>query len=197
MKTNYDNYKASYKYCKNILSLDFNTIHSLEKLQKYKVILLDSYRYINNYKELGLIKESIERGFIIQVPEISLDSFVPKDLYMSTNIKNALEIINNKLEKMYKEDRPEEFSSGTYKGIYYCVMDDCDENKGGYYIEFHRDLQNEYGEIDFDERLDYMVIHVDDEYEMSNPKKVVEEHIDNLIIELEKRNEEIQDEETI
>jgi len=63
---NYDNYKASYKYCKNILSLDFNTIHSLEKLQKYKVILLDSYRYINDYNELGLIKESLEKGFIVQ-----------------------------------------------------------------------------------------------------------------------------------
>ena len=190
------NYNASYKYCKNLLSIDFNTIHSLEKLQKYKVILLDCYRYINNYKELGLIKESIERGFIVQVPEISSDSFVPKDLYMSTNIKNALEIINNKLEKMYKENKQEEFSSNTYKGIYYCVMDDCDENKGGYYIEFHRDLQDGYGGINFDERLDYMVIHVDDEYEMSNPKKVVEEHIDNLIIELE-RKEEMQDEETI
>lgn len=194
MKTNYDDYKVSYKYCKNILSLDFNTIHSIEKLQKYKVILLDSYRHINNYEELGLLKESIEKGFIVQVPEISINSFVPKDKYMSINIKNALEIINNKLEEMYKQ---EEFSSGTYKGIYYCVMNDCDENKGGYYIEFHRDLQNEYGEIDFDERLDYMVIHADDEYEMANPKKIVEEHIDKLIIELEKGKEEIQDEETI
>lgn len=179
---NYYNYKASYKYCKNILGLDFNSIHSLEKLQKYKVILLDSYRYINNYKELGLIKESIENGFIVQVPEISSDSFVPKDLYMSTNIKNALEIINNKLEKMYKEDKKEKFSSGTYNGIYYCVMDDYDENKGGYYIEFHKIINSQ---IDFNSRIDYMTIHVDNKSEMSNPKKVVEEYIDNLISELE------------
>jgi len=140
---------------------------------------------------LGLIKESLEKGFIVQVPELSSDSFVPKDLYMSTNIKNALEIINNKLEEMYNEDRKEKFSSNTYKGIYYCVMDDCDENKGGYYIEFHRDLKDEYGGIDFDERLDYMVIHVDDEYEMANPKKVVEEYIDNLILELEAEEQEL------
>ena len=77
-----------------------------------------------------------------------------------------------------------DFSSDTYRGIYYCVMDDCDENKGGYYIEFHHNIN---GDVDFGEVLDYMVIHVDDEYEMSYPKKVVEEHIDNLIIELERR----------
>lgn len=108
----------------------------------------------------------------------------------------AFEFTDDYKKQLEKENSQEKFSSNTYKGIYYCVMDDCDENKDGYYIEFYRDLQDEYGGIDFDERLDYMIIHVDDEYEMSNPKKVVEEHIDNLIIELE-RKEELQDEEII
>lgn len=126
------------------------------------------------------------------------DNEIPKSEYDKFLMSSGF--ITKEFESFEKcnveEDSQEKFSSNTYKGIYYCVMDDCDENKGGYYIEFFKDLQNEYGEIDFDERLDYMVIHVDDEYEMSNPKKVVEEHIDNLIIELESK-EEIQDEETI
>ncbi len=82
-----------------------------------------------------------------------------------------------------------QFESGTYKGIYYSVSNDCDENTGGYYIEFYKDLENEFGEIDFDNRLDYMVIHIDIEDEMKNPKKYVEEHIDNLIKELKNDRE--------
>ncbi len=50
-------------------------------------------------------------------------------------------------------------------------------------------IENEFGEIDFDNRLDYMVIHIDIEDEMKNPKKYVEEHIDSLIKELENDKE--------
>ena len=103
--------------------------------------------------------------------------------------------VDQRIEKIIDEEdkyKATDFSSDTYRGIYYSVKDDCDENKGGYYIEFYRDLQNDDGDVDFDEVLDDMVIHVDDEYEMSYPQKVVEEHIDNLIIELEKGKEESQ-----
>ena len=64
-----------------------------------------------------------------------------------------------------------DIDSGEYKNIYYSVQDDCGENKGGYYIEFFKILDNKTMEIDFDDRLDYMVIHVNDEYEMRNAKK--------------------------
>lgn len=184
----YDNLNVNYEYCKKILALDFNSIHSIEKLQKYKVILLDSLKYINAYKELGLLRESIEKGFIVQIPELSLDSFVPKDKFMSNNINNALKVIEKVLNDMYRA----KLESGVYKGIYYCIMDDCDENMGGYYIELHKVLNEETMEIDFDDRLDYMVIHANDSYEMTNSKKVVEEYIDGLINELNNIKEEME-----
>lgn len=88
-----------------------------------------------------------------------------------------------------KENTYPQLESETYKGIFYSVSDDCDENTGGYYIEFYKDLENEFGEVDFDNRLDYMVIHIDIEDEMKNPKKYVEEHIDRLIKKLENDKE--------
>lgn len=72
--------------------------------------------------------------------------------------------------------------SGEYKNIYYSVQDDCGENKGGYYIEFFNILDNKTMEIDFDNRLDYMVIHVNNEYEMKNTEKVIKTYIDNLLM---------------
>lgn len=165
--------------------------------------LVYKYNVFNNIKntfdeeivEVGKFKELLEQDK--NILEKIYNKFLNVNIIFAPKTFDDVMLENFLTEINTNYNRKTEFSSGTYKGIYYCVMDDCDENKGGYYIEFHRDLQNEYGEVDFDERLDYMVIHVDDEYEMSNPQKVVEEHIDNLIIELEKRNEEIQDEETI
>ena len=81
-----------------------------------------------------------------------------------------------------------DIDSGEYKNIYYSVQDDCGENKGGYYIEFFKILDNKTMEIDFDDRLDYMVIHVNDEYEMKNAKKVIENYIDNSLIKEKEKN---------
>lgn len=91
-------------------------------------------------------------------------------------------------EKKKKEEYPK-FESGKYKGIFYFVSNDCDVNTEGYYIEFYKDLENRVGEIDCDNRLDYMVIHADIEDEIKNPKKCVEEYIDNLIKKLENDKE--------
>ncbi len=81
-----------------------------------------------------------------------------------------------------------DIDSGEYKNIYYSVEDDCGENKGGYYIEFFNILDNKTMEIDFDDRLDYMVIHANDEYEMKNAKKVIENYIDNSLIKEKEKN---------
>lgn len=81
-----------------------------------------------------------------------------------------------------------DIDSGEYKNIYYSVQDDCGENKGGYYIEFFNILDNKTMEIDFDDRLDYMVIHANDEYEMKNAKKVIENYIDNSLIKEKEKN---------
>lgn len=107
---------------------------------------------------------------------------------------NSLEkTISEKVKEYEKENEEKninpQLESGTYKGIYYSVSNDCDENTGGYYIEFYKDFKNEFGKIDFDNRLDYMVIHVDIEDEMKNPKRYVEEYIDNLIKKLENDKE--------
>lgn len=98
----------NYDKCKKILQLNFDSIKDIEKLQKYKVNLIDSFNYINKFKEYGLLKDSIEKGFIVQVPEISFESFMPKDIFMSSNIKCAIEKIDNILEKLYEEIEQEE-----------------------------------------------------------------------------------------
>lgn len=105
-----NNKGINYNKCKRILQLDFDSITDIEKLQKYRVNLIDSFNFINKYKEYGLLKDSIERGFIVQVPELSIDSFVPKDKFMSLNIKYALEKIDNILEQLYKEIDEEDIS---------------------------------------------------------------------------------------
>lgn len=92
----------NYKKCKKILSLDFENINNIEKLQEYRINLLDSYRYLNEFSELGLTIESLKRGFIVQVPELSFDSFIPKDKFMSDNINITIKIIDEKLELLYK-----------------------------------------------------------------------------------------------
>lgn len=185
-----ENSKIDYKKCKKILSLDFSKISNIEKLQEYKVKLIDSRRFINDFSEFGQTSESLKRGFIIQVPDLSMDSFIPKDKFMTANINLAIKTIDKRLEELYKSDNEYPIlSSGTYKGIFYSVMEDCDENEGGYFIEFFKDLENEYGEIDYSRVLDYMVIHRDNEDEMKNPHKYIEESIDKLIEEQQEENE--------
>ena len=185
--------KVNYENCKKILSMNFDAIDNISKLQEYKVNLIDSYRYINNFKELGLTTESINRKFIIQIPEISLDSFVPRDKFMTDNINYAIEKINERIKELYikyiRKTSPN-FESGMYKGIYYSVMNDCDENRGGYYVEFFKVINENTQDIDFDNRLDYMVIHIDNEYEMKHSKIIVEQYINQLLTELKKENEE-------
>lgn len=187
--------KVNYKNCKKILSIDFDTIDNISKLQEYKVNLIDSYKYINNFSELGLTTDSINRNFIIQVPEISLNSFVPKDKFMTSNINYAIKKINERIKDLYIKDirkNNSNFESDIYKGIYYSVMNDCDENRGGYYVEFFKVINENTQDIDFDNRLDYMVIHIDNEYEMKHSKELVEEYIDSFLIKQE--NENLEDE---
>jgi len=100
--------ELNYDKCKEILSIDFSEIDDIEKLQKYKVELIDSNNYINNFRELGLTKESRRRGFIVQVPEISIDSYVPRDKYMETNIEHAIEEIDKRLNENLLEEFEED-----------------------------------------------------------------------------------------
>lgn len=184
--------KMNYNNCKKIIQLDFDKIEDLKKLQEYKVNLIDSYRYINEFEEFGLTKESIERGFIVQVPDISCDSFIPRDKFMSDNIKFAMDRLSNRIHELYiaeiKNNSPK-LESGEYEGIYYSVCEDCDENKGGYYVEFYKIIDDNIGEVDFENRLDYMVIHIDNEYEMKYSEEVVKSYIDRLLIQLESENQ--------
>lgn len=183
--------KVDYQNCKLLLQIDFSNIDDLNKLQEYKTELIDAYRYINDFSELGLTKESIERGFILHVPDLSFNSFAPKDIYMSDNIKNAIKTISERMEEVCRlteiKNNSPELVSGSYKDIYYSVNDDCCENLGGYYVELFKVLN---GEVDFENRLDFMVIHIEDEYEMKNSKSVVEKYIEKLIKELENEEEE-------
>lgn len=142
------------------------------------------YNGIQHYK--GNDDAIISFEALVRHNEIGKRSIERNATYTLDSLEKA---ITEKVKEYEKENKEKEtypkFESGTYKGIYYSVSNDCDENTGGYYIEFYKDLENEFGEIDFDNRLDYMVIHIDIEDEMKNPQKYVEEHIDNLIKELE------------
>lgn len=183
--------KINYNNCKKILQNDFSKENDLNKLLKYKVFLIDSNRYINKPENYGLKEDSISKGFIIEIPEISKDSYVPRDKFMELNIKNALEIIERRVHQLTDlESNMEQFGSGKYKGIYYSVIPDCCENIGGYFVELYKITDDLLGDIDFDQRLDYMVIHADNKYEMENPEKVVEYYIDRFLKEIESENQE-------
>ncbi|MDO5555107.1 MAG: hypothetical protein Q4G09_00190 [Clostridia bacterium] len=177
--------------CKRILQIDYSKITDLSKLQEYKTKLIDAYRYINEHEDLCLTRESIEKGFIKCIPEISIDSFVPTDNFMTQNIRDALGKINQIFIETYKREIPE-FRSNFYKNIYYCVINDCNENEGGYYIELYKINDNK--EINFNEILDYLVIHKDIDWEMQNPRQIVEKHIDELIENKINNEEELENE---
>lgn len=150
--------------------------------------LIYKYNIFNEIKSTfseGIVKIDEFQG-ILENDSKLLEKIYNKFLNVNINFSPRtfddvmLEEFLNEIKTQYSV-----FSSDTYKGIFYTVTNDCDENKGGYYIEFYKDLRNEYGNVDFDNRLDYMVIHVDNEEEMKNPRKYVEEYIDKLIKELE------------
>lgn len=146
------------------------------------------YNNIQHYK--GNDEEVITFEALIRHNEIGNRTIERSAPYTLDSIEKTLtkKVKEYEEEKKRKEIYPE-LKSGTYKGIYYSVSNDCAENTGGYYIEFYKNSQNEFGEMDFNNRVDYMVIHIDIEDEMKNPQKYVERHIENLIKELEKDNE--------
>ena len=69
-----------------------------------------------------------------------------------------------------------------YKNIYYSIHEDCDENDGGYFVEFFKIIDKETENIDFDNRIDYTVIHANNKEEMKNTIKFIENYIDNEIL---------------
>lgn len=58
-----------------------------------------------------------------------------------------------------------------YLGVYYTFCDDVGINEGGYYIEF-------YSDPEYDDRIDWMVLHKNTD-EILNPDKYIKEHIIN------------------
>lgn len=155
-----------YSYIRDLFDTDIGLIREITEYLKANNCSLISMQYENEkiYVEVYLI--------------------ILLSMLRNTNINiYIVELIQDKI--LVEEDTDLEFKSGTYRGIYYSVNNDCDENTGGYYVEFYKYLENDFKEIDFDNRLDYMVIHVNIEDEIKNPKKYVEEHINNLIKELE------------
>ena len=56
-------------------------------------------------------------------------------------------------------------------GVYYTFCDDVGINEGGYYIEF-------YSDPEYDDRIDWMVLHKNTD-EILNPDKYIKEHIIN------------------
>lgn len=174
---------------------NFNTSFEFSLKKDAKVLTIDSLEVLRNLPssesdvtmiQLGLLDfEKLSKDYDAIEVLISKDRRLYFHLYGwdcdSIIIMNPDIIIE---EKEKEKNLYPQFESGTYKEIYYCVNNDCDENTGGYYIEFYKYLSKESEEIDFDNMLDYMVIHIDIEDEMRNPKKYVEVYIDNLIKEL-------------
>lgn len=176
--------------------------HEREK----EIIEIFKKEYIEFPEDKGMLpaNATILQGYHLQEINVLID----KGILEKRNCSGlAFEFTDDYLERVKNEILKEENSkidyeeihksnneypvlgSGTYRGIFYSVMEDCDENEGGYFIEFFKDLENEYGEIDYSRVLDYMVIHRDNEDEMKNPHKYIEESIDKLIEEQQEENE--------
>lgn len=156
--------------------------------------LIYKYNVFNNIKNT-INEEMIDtKNYknILGNDNLILDKIYTRFLDVNINAKMPTfdeVMLETFLKKEIKKSYPV-LESDSYKGIYYSVMEDCDENKGGYFIEFYKDLENDYGEIDFNNKLGDMVIHIYNEDEMRNPKKYIEEYIENLLNELELDNEE-------
>lgn len=177
------------------------------KMLKYQIQQCNDEKFDNliyKYNIFNNIKNTIIEGNIsiekfknkLETDELLLDKLYNRFLNVNINF-SAPTFDETMLETFLKEEQREDYpilDSDTYKGIHYSVINDCCENTGGYYIEFFKDLEDEGGEIDFDDRLDYMVIHVDNEDEMKHPKEYVEKYIDILITELENEAQENEDE---
>ncbi len=153
--------------------------------------------YMNFNCKMGTIIYEKRLGNLLQSPEIIRISEYQELINKRgvENISGAKEFIKfiKKYPDIYEEgikNTCPDFGSNTYKGIYYTVMDDCDENKGGYFVELYKVIDENTQDIDFDNRLDYMVIHIDNEYEMHHPDEVVREYIDTYLIELKNENNE-------
>ena len=153
--------------------------------------------YMNFNCKMGTIIYEKRLGNLLQSPEIMRISEYQEliDKRGVENISGAKEFIKfiKKYPDIYEEGIKNtfpDFGSNTYKGIYYSVMDDCDENKGGYYVELYKVIDENTQDIDFDNRLDYFVIHIDNEYEMHHPDEIVKEYIDTYLIELKNENNE-------
>lgn len=172
------------------------------KMLKYQIQQCNDEKFDNliyKYNIFNNIKNTIIEGNIsierfqnkLETDELLLDKLYNRFLNVNINFSPPTfdeTMLETFLEEEQRKDYPI-LNSDTYKGIHYSVIDDCCENKGGYYIEFFKDLEDEYGEVDFDNRLDYMVIHIDNEDEMKNPQKYVENYIDDLVNELQEEKE--------
>lgn len=76
---------------------------SLEELQKYRVQLLDAIRYSNG--EFG-DEESYRNGFYVPYQNAGGSlGFVPKDKFLTTNLRNRLNDVEKKLQDLYNEDK--------------------------------------------------------------------------------------------
>lgn len=89
---------------------------SLEELQKHRVKLLDAYRESNlEYGE----KEAYENGFLVPFEDVSGKGFIPKDKFLTTNLKWLIseteKLIDKELNSFgwgvyeYDEDDDEEY----------------------------------------------------------------------------------------
>lgn len=158
--------------------------------------LIDKYQVFNNIKNTfdEELVEAERFQKVLEEDQEILEKIYNKvqglDLYSlpPTFDEVMLEVFLKEVEDEKKQNNV--LASDMYKGIFYSVINDCDENKGGYYIEFFKVRDESIGDVDFDNRLDYMVIHAENEYEMQHSEEVVKSYIDTLLMELENENQE-------
>lgn len=77
---------------------------SLEDLQRFRVRLLDALRYsTGEYGE----EESYKLGFLIPLVDEGGKGFIPKDKFLTTNLKYKLQEVEKTLDAIYNEDKYE------------------------------------------------------------------------------------------
>lgn len=80
----------TFKKAENLLREDIHKM-SLTRLQRYKVQVIDAWR--ESTAEHG-IEQAIANGFYVAVADSSATGAIPKDLWLTTNLKNRhLEVV--------------------------------------------------------------------------------------------------------
>lgn len=109
---------VTYANTKEMIRNNYSEETNLEKLQQAQVFFRDAYNYLCRFEELCLTKDSLERGFIVQVVDSAAKGFVPRDFHMLHNISYRIEEIEKRLNELYASLAHDELKNEKKKRLF-------------------------------------------------------------------------------